>query len=137
MALKLLDIIPKVYAQDLDPELDVEIDTDELSKEFRLFAPIYWRYTMEQSYAQEKVADAKIGLKELRAKVYVGFKQDGVKRSEDFIDALVDLDPLVAAQAKQLALYEYELRNFEGYVQALKYKKDFLIQLGADARKEN
>lgn len=136
MTKALTTISPKLYKEDLDPELDVEIDPGNLSKEFRFFSPLYYRYTMELAYVEQKVSDAKAALKDFRSKAYIRLKTDGQKRSEGFIEALVEQDELVKAQLKELSSLEYELRTFEGYVQALKFKKDFLIQLGADARKE-
>lgn len=137
MTQKLTSIKPVIYAADLDPEADIEIDKHALAKEFRLYPPIYYRYCMEVSYAQEKVNDAKLGLKEIRGRVYLDLKNHATKYSETHLGMLIEQDPLVSAQTKLLGQYEYELRNFEGFLQALKFKKDCLVQLGADARKEN
>lgn len=136
MTKALTTITPKIYKEDLEPEIDVEINHTALAKEFRFFAPIYYRYTMELSYAEQKVSEAKASLKDLRSKAFIRLRNEGEKRSEKLIEAMIEQDELVKVQIKELLSLEYELRNFEGYVQAMKFKKDFLVQLGADARKE-
>jgi RecB family endonuclease NucS len=85
--------------------------------------------------AQRDVAKAK--LKEIRAITRKRIRQDTtVKHTESSLEAEIDTDPQVIEAQMKFIRAEHDAATWYGAVDSMKAKKDVLIQLGSDRRKE-
>ena len=105
-----------VDAQILQFSADAQIDITDLQKEFRVFPSTLFAYN--------------------EAKALIKIKSGETKVTEKHADALVMIDPVVKAAFLHMLDMKRNLETFKNYVESLRAKKDMLIQLGADARKE-
>lgn len=120
----------------LSLERDNKIDVADLQQEFRVFPSMLFSYCEVKSTAQDAFDRMKAQLEEIKATVYVELKSGAVKVTEAHVEALTILDPRVKAQQQRVFDAGRDLETTKNYVESLRAKKDMLIQLGADARKE-
>lgn len=120
----------------LDFEKDDTIDIDNLKEEFRRIGPLIRRYVEIWAEAGEAFGIAKAAHEELRSKKYLQFRSQEGKITEKTLEAMIDTDPDVIKAQRAMLEAERENKTIRGYVDGLLAKKDSLIQLGADARKE-
>lgn len=122
---------------ELNPETDLGIDIDNLTAEFKKFPLLMYRYSQQRAdiEAQKDIMKAKV--KEARARAYKRIKSDiSVKHTEKSMDAEIDTDKdVVEAQIKSIQA-EHNANTWAGAVESMRSKKDCLIQLGSDRRKE-
>lgn len=125
------------FTPDLDPDKDLSIDVSDLTTEFRKLPHILFAYYKHKAEA-EKIRDiAKARLKEARAQTYKRIKSDtGTKHTEKSMEAEIDMDPTVLRAQGALIQAEHDASTWAGAVDSMKAKKDCLIQLGSDRRKE-
>lgn len=122
---------------ELNPEKDLDIDLPNLSTEFREFPLKLYRYSQYRADVESKRDIAKANLKELRASLYKKIKSNpNEKHTQSSLEAEVDSDPLVAAAVRALIRAEHDATTWAGAVESMRSKKDVLIQLGSDRRKE-
>lgn len=122
---------------ELNPEVDLEVDVGNLSTEFRKFSVILYRYSKYRAQVNAQRDMAKAILKELKATTRKRIKADiSVKHTENSIEAEIDTDPLVMEAQRKFIRAEHDASTWDGAVESMRAKKDCLIQLGADARKE-
>lgn len=122
---------------ELNPDVDLSISVDSLTSEFRNFPIALYRYSQYRAKidAQRDIAKAK--LKEVRAITYKRIKSDvSAKHTEKSIEAEIDTDPAVIEAQNKLIRAEHDASTWSGAVESMRAKKDCLIQLGADSRKE-
>ena len=122
---------------ELNPDVDLIINTADLTSEFRNFPIIMYRYGQERAKieAQRDLAEAK--LKEVKALAYKKIKGNvAAKHTEKSMEAEIDTDPDVIAARVKLIQAEHNATSWNGAVESLRAKKDVLIQLGSDRRKE-
>lgn len=122
---------------ELNPEVDLSIDIHDLTREFKEFPLLMYRYSVHRAKVEAQRDIAKANLKEVRAMIFKRIKSDpSVKHTEKSLEAEVDTNP----EAKQaLIAYiqaEHNSTTWAGAVDAMRAKKDTLIQLGSDRRKE-
>jgi hypothetical protein len=122
---------------ELNPEIDLSVDVNNLSSEFKQLSLTLYRY-YKQKAAVECLRDvAKARLKEVKAITYKRIKSDStVKHSEKSMEAEIDTDPAVLEAQTKFIRTEHDASTWGGAVDSMKAKKDMLMQLGADARKE-
>jgi hypothetical protein len=121
----------------LNPDTDLIINVADLTTEFRTFPTVLYQYTKQKAEANAKRDVAKAKLKEVRAEIYKFLKSDtSVKRTENHIESELDSDPRVMEAHLKLIKAEHDAATIEGAVESLRAKKDMLIQLGSDRRKE-
>jgi len=121
----------------LDPEVDLAINVANLSSEFRDFPIIMYRYSQYRATIETQRDMAKARLKEVRATVYKRLRANvSTKHTQSSLEAEIDIDPEVTEAQKKLIRAEHDAATWAGAVESMRSKKDCLIQLGADARKD-
>lgn len=120
----------------LNPIEDVEVDVEDLGREFRRMGPLIYRYSKLEAELQLDYDDAELDLKELRSQLYLNLKRDNPEMKETERKAAIDQHQDVKDLSRSLLVIKRKLRKNRGVLDALKAKKDMLVQLGADARKE-
>jgi hypothetical protein len=122
---------------DLNPEIDLEVDIHNLTEEFRKLSLTLYRYTTKRAGVSAQRDLAKAKLKETRAMVYKRTKSDITKKhTENSLEAEIDTDPEVMDAHRKFIRAEHDASTWDGAVDSMKAKKDVLIQLGSDRRKE-
>jgi len=122
---------------ELNPETDLTIDVANLTKEFREFPLVMYRYSVYRAKVEAKRDLAKANLKETRARVYKRIKSDTTaKQTEKGLESEIDTDPMVMEANMKLVQAEHDASTWAGAVESMRAKKDCLIQLGSDRRKE-
>jgi hypothetical protein len=122
---------------ELNPEVDLSIDVANLSSEFKSFSLVFYRYCQHKARVESQRDVAKTRLKEVKATTYKRIKSDpSVKHSEKSMEAEIDTDPLVMEAQMKFIRAEHDATTWCGAVDSMKAKKDCLIQLGSDRRKE-
>lgn len=120
----------------LNPEVDLDIDVNELTSEFKKLSLLLFRYYKEKVEAEREYDSVKATLKEVRARIYKAVKESGEKHTEKSLEAEIDTNEDVI-RVQQLMISAYaDYNTWQGAVDSMKAKKDMLIQLGADARKD-
>lgn len=121
----------------LNPEVDLSVDASNLNSEFRNFPTILYRYCVYKADVERNRDIAKAKLKEIKAITYKRIKSDpSVKHTEKSLEAEIDTDPAVLEAQSKWIEAEHNASTWNGAVDSMKAKKDCLIQLGADSRKE-
>jgi hypothetical protein len=122
---------------ELNPEIDLEIDVANLTKEFKDFPVVMYRYSLYRAKIETQRDIAKAKLKEIRAVVRKKVKMDSsIKHTENSIEAEIDTDPSVMEAQMKFIRAEHDASTWAGAVESMRAKKDVLIQLGSDRRKE-
>jgi hypothetical protein len=122
---------------ELNPEIDLAIDVANLSAEFRNFPTTMYRYSLHRAKVEAQRDMAKARLKEVRATVYKRVKSDtSAKHTQSSLEAEVDTDPTVIEAQTKFIRAEHDATTWAGAMESMRAKKDVLIQLGSDRRKE-
>lgn len=122
---------------ELNPDTDLAIDVANISSELRNFAVIMYRYSQHRAKVEAQRDVAKAKLKEIRAIVRKRVKSDNsVKHTENSIEAEIDTDPVVMEAQMKLIRAEHDATTWSGAMESMRAKKDCLVQLSADRRKE-
>lgn len=122
---------------ELNPDTDLSIDVANLSNEFRHFPTVLYQYCLQKVKIEASRDIAKAKLKEVRALCYKKIKSDfNTKFTEKGVEAEIDTDPSVIEANLKFIRAEHDASTWGGAVDSMKAKKDMLMQLGADARKE-
>lgn len=122
---------------ELDPEVDLQIDVTDLTSEFKRLSLTLFRYYKHKATVEAQRDVAKAKLKEVRAITRKRIRQDiTVKHTESSIEAEIDTDPTVMEAQMKFIRTEHDASTWGGAVDSMKAKKDCLIQLGSDRRKE-
>lgn len=126
---------PKPFT--LDPDTDLEVNIHDLTGEFKKLSLLLYRYSSVYAECKRRRDIAKAKLKEVRAVVYKRLKLDvTTKHSEKSLEAELDADKDVWDATLKLADAEHAVSTWDGAVESMKAKKDMIIQLGSDRRKE-
>jgi hypothetical protein len=120
----------------LDPDKDLETDVNELQREFKRMAPLMNGWSEVRANAEEAVEIAEAELKELRSEKYIEIKSKEAKVTEAHVSAQLDVDPDIKKAVRNVITLRKDYETIKGFVESLRFKKDMLVQLGADARKE-
>jgi hypothetical protein len=122
---------------ELNPDTDLSIDIHNLTAEFRGLPSTLFRYYQYKAKVEANRDTCKAKLKETRALVYKRIKSDSsVKYTEKGLESEIDIDPAVIDAQMKLIRAEHDASTWGGAVDSMKAKKDCLIQLGSDRRKE-
>lgn len=120
----------------LDPVKDLEIDTRDLTGEFKRLSLLLFRYYEKKAEVERLYDISKRTLEEVRALKYKFYKSGPTKLSEAGVDAEIDSDPEVKVAHLAMLDAKRDLTTWSGAVESMKAKKDMCIQLGSDRRKE-
>ena len=123
-------------SKELDPEIDNTIDTSDLSTEFKNLPPTMYGYRVELASAEHGYDLAKATYEELRSAKYLEIRSREGKVTEATVEATLDIDPEIKAAKRKMLEAKRDMETVDGFMESLRAKKDMLIQLGADARKE-
>lgn len=122
---------------ELNPELDLDVNIHDLTQEFKQLSLKLYRYSCQRAKMDSIRDIAKAKHKEARAIAFKRAKSDtSVKHTEKSIEAELDLDSDVKKALIELIKAEHDASSWSGAVESMKAKKDMLIQLGSDRRKE-
>ena len=122
---------------ELNPEIDLNIDINDLTTEFRGFPILMYRYSVHRAKVEAHRDILKAKLKETRAVAFKRIKADtSVKHTEKSLEAEIDTDPDVKKALIAYIQGEHDATSWAGAVDSMRSKKDCLIQLGSDRRKE-
>lgn len=122
---------------ELNPEIDLSIDVTDLTSEFKKLSLTLFRYYQHKAKIESLRDIAKAKLKEVKASTRKRIKLDStVKHTESSMEAEIDTDPAVIEAQIRLIKTEHDATTWSGAVDSMKAKKDCLIQLGSDRRKE-
>lgn len=120
----------------LDFEKDNQIDVTDLNEEFRVFPSVIYGYRDIEAQAQEAYDLKKLELKELRSAKNLEIRSREGKVTESTVEAMLDSDPDVKKAVRDMLSVKRDLETLNGYVESVRAKKDCLIQLSANLRKE-
>jgi hypothetical protein len=120
----------------LDPDVDLETDVDELQREFKRMAPLIHAWSEVKAASEEAYEISAAEHKELRAQTYLDLRAREGKITEATLAASIDVDPAVKKSLRNMLEKKKDFETLRGFVEGLRAKKDMLVQLGADARKE-
>ena len=122
---------------ELDPDVDLTINVSDLTTEFRNFPIVMYRYSQKRASAEATRDLAEATLKELRAIAYKRVKSDlSAKHTEKGLESEIETDPDVKTAKIKLIQAEHNAATWAGAVESMRSKKDCLIQLVSDRRKE-
>ena len=122
---------------ELNPETDLVIDINNLTNEFKELSLLLYRYYQHKARVEAQRDIAKAKLKEVRAIVRKRIRADTtIKHTESSLEAEIDTDPQVNEAQMKFIRAEHDAATWYGAVDSMKAKKDVLIQLGSDRRKE-
>ncbi len=122
---------------EINPEEDLKINVSNLGEEFRRFSLVLYRYSQHRAKIDSMRDLAKAKLKEIRAETRKRIKLDKTEKwTENSLEAEIDTDPAVMDAQRSFIRAEHDASTWSGAVESMRAKKDCLIQLGADARKE-
>lgn len=123
---------------EINPEVDLEVNVADLSTEFRKFATIMYRYSLAKADAEKKRDIAKAKLKEIKAVTRKHIKStSNEKHTEASLEAEIETDAIVLEVQRRYIDAEHDASTWRGAAESMRDKKDCMIQLGADRRKEN
>lgn len=115
---------------------DVETDITDLQREFRIYPSRLFAYNEVKASGEAVYDRARAQYDEAQADAYVRIKGGEVKVTEKHAEALVLLDAKVKAAFNHMLDMKREFETFKNYVESMRAKKDMLVQLGADSRRD-
>lgn len=122
---------------ELNPDVDLTINVADLTTEFREFPILMYRYMQQRAKAEAQRDIYKAKLKEVRGQVFRELKQDtATKHTALSFEAEIDTHPRVIEANLKFIQAEHDASTWGGAVDSMRAKKDVLIQLGSDRRKE-
>lgn len=120
----------------LNLDSDNRINPTSLTDEFREFSPTLYSYLEAKAEAKSIFENLKSAYEEASAEQYLAIKSSGEKVTEKHVEALLETNPGLKVKKLEMLKAKRDLDTVENYVESLRAKKDMLIQMGADARKE-
>lgn len=121
---------------ELNPDTDLSIDIHNLTTEMRNLPGLLFRYYQYKARIEAVRDNAKAKLKEVRAVVYKEIKMNAAKHTEKSMEAEIDTHPDVLDAQMKFFKAEHDATTWFGAVDSMKAKKDMIIQLASDRRKE-
>jgi hypothetical protein len=116
----------------------LSLDGDRLQLEFT-HATGRYAYWFERYARAEEAHERAHGATKLaraKARLAVVLEANGKKPAKDVLDAMVDAHPDVLAAEDREHAARREYRRWQGDVEALRQRRDYLVQLGARSRAE-
>ena len=122
---------------ELNPLEDFEIDLNSLDEEFRKLPRFINAYSRLYAQAVYEYETSKSLWKEIRGDVFKSIVESSEKKpSDSVIESEVVTDEKVVQAHKEMREAERDMNTIKGHCVSMQAKKDMLIQLGANARKE-
>ena len=120
----------------IDPEKDLKIDASRLPEEFSKFPSLMYAYLEIKCDAEREYEWAKRRAAEVKAELYKKIKSETIKITEKALEAEIENETSYRKAKTKLGDAKHDLETIKAHVEALRSKKDMLIQLGADSRAE-
>ncbi len=121
---------------DFNPARDHIINVARLQEDLVAFPTILYFYTCKKADAEREYEASKFNYDEARAAVYLMTKNSGEKVTEKHLESILDIDTTVMSAKSNMLNSKHSFETIKGYVDALRAKKDMLVQLSADMRTE-
>lgn len=120
-----------------DPVKDLKIDTTNLAEELQHYPSIRFFYAENRADSEAEYDQLKAEYEEVKDEIYLALKASGEKMTEAHIEAKVNTDAAVKEAKQNVIRVKRDLESHKNYCDCFKDKKDVLIQLNVDQRKEN
>ena len=117
-------------------EEDRHIKTEDINEEIIRLPSLIYHYGELKSEADYEVELKKAALEEAKATEYIINKQTQGKITVDHLKAIVDTAPSVIKSRNSYLESKRDADRLKNYIESLRAKKDMLIQLSANSRKE-
>lgn len=119
---------------------DVQINSAAISEAFYDQASLFLHYATLEARAAHQVDKCKQLLKIVEARVDKMIRdeaaEDGKKLTESMIDKEIQRHPKIVDMTKSLNEARMQLSLVEGVVEAMRHRRDMLVQIGANTRIE-
>jgi hypothetical protein len=120
----------------IQPEADREIDVADLQREFRVYPSVLFAHNEAKAEAEKTFDLLKLRCEEAEAAAYIKIKSGPEKVTEKHVEAMIATDKAIQELKREMLDAKRDLETLKNDVESMRAKKDMLIQLGADARKE-
>ncbi|KVI95749.1 hypothetical protein AWS44_20605 [Enterobacter hormaechei subsp. xiangfangensis] len=111
---------------------DLEFDRDNLEEVWRQQPRLLMEYGSKLAWAEREVADAKLSLDAIEAKVYdnerKNLSMNGIKFNESVLDAKVKTNPQYLAKRQKLDEARYVADLYKHAVSAFSHRRDMIVQ---------
>lgn len=111
---------------------DLEFDRDNLEEVWRQQPRLLMEYGSKLAWAEREVADAKLSLDAIEAKIYdnerKNLSMNGVKFNESVLDAKVKTNPQYLAKRQKLDEARYVADLYKHAVSAFSHRRDMIVQ---------
>lgn len=118
----------------------VRIDPHSLNDEFVRLPADYAFFNEKYRTALERSLLADAAVKRMRAGLYITSSEavmpSGKPATVGYIEALVERDPDYAQAASEAIYAEADVAHVKGVLEAIRTKRDMIIQMGATVRQE-
>ena len=89
----------------LNPEVDIDINVEDLDGEFRRIGPLIYRYHKEMSNIQEDIELTELDLKDTKAILYLKIKKEEPSIKEALCKAKIEVESVVLKLNKEPIRY--------------------------------
>ncbi|MDT7012614.1 hypothetical protein [Enterobacter cancerogenus] len=111
---------------------DLEFDRDNLEEVWRQQPRLLMEYGSKLAWAEREVADAKLSLDAIEAKIYdnerKNLSMNGIKFNESVLDAKVKTNPQYLAKRQKLDESRYVADLYKHAVSAFSHRRDMIVQ---------
>ncbi|EOV3130193.1 hypothetical protein ACOB7R_003861 [Enterobacter hormaechei] len=111
---------------------DLEFDRDNLEEVWRQQPRLLMEYGSKLAGAEREVADAKLSLDAIEAKIYdnerKNLSMNGIKFNESVLDAKVKTNPQYLAKRQKLDEARYIADLYKHAVSAFAHRRDMVVQ---------
>lgn len=111
---------------------DLEFDRDNLEEVWRQQPRLLMEYGSKLAWAEREVADAKLSLDAIEAKIYdnerKNLSMNGIKFNESVLDAKVKTNPQYLAKRQKLDEARYVADLYKHAVSAFSHRRDMIVQ---------
>lgn len=124
-----------VLDDQVDPVDYLRVTVSDITEMMSEMPTLLFSWLEKASDAAEVAAFKAIAVKEAKASAYASLKNSGEKLTEKHLEVLVELDPAVVAAKAEEVKTTRDAATFKNFAEALRTKRDMLVQLDADLRK--
>ena len=117
-------------------EKDNKIDVAFLTEEMINFPSTIYSWLEEKATAESRYDYASSLYEQVRSETYLAIKASGEKITEANVEARIATNEKVREAELNMFKAKRDLETLKNYVESLRAKKDMIIQISADRRKE-
>ena len=112
------------------------IDVSNIREELRDFPSTLYSYLENKSDLEASYESSKANYEMVRSQVYIEVKSTTEKVTEAAAEARINTDPRVLSAQDRMFKLKRDFETLKNYTESLRAKKDMLVQISADLRKE-